>query len=103
MEFSLASGERIKFTFDDCVISNPEIPIDQIGTRNKIIYPTECRQLGTTYSGQCTVTLQWYKNDIKQPAVNFDLGQIPIMVKVCFKTCEENFHIKITIILVSSM
>lgn len=92
MEFSLASGERIKLTFDDCVISNPEIPLDQIGTRNKIIYPTECRQLGTTYGGQCTVTLQWYKNDVKQPPVNFDLGQIPIMVKVIVRFSIVNLY-----------
>lgn len=82
LEFDLNNGEKISIQIEDCVITPPEVPTQMIGTATKKIYPTECRQRASTYNGVVSMTLGWSKNGDKQPSIDIDLGNIPLMVKV---------------------
>lgn len=81
-EFELQNGEKLKLVIENCSISEPRVPGIQIDVRERKIFPTECRQRASTYSGKCTLTLGWYKNDAKQASIDFEMGDIPVMVKV---------------------
>jgi DNA-directed RNA polymerase I subunit RPA2 len=81
LEFELPNGEKLFLQIEDCFISNPEVRAELIDVFNKKIYPTECRQRASTYSGMVTLSLAWTKNGQQQPSVSFDLGEIPAMVK----------------------
>lgn len=90
-EFEIQNGEKLKLVIENCSISEPTVPITHVHVRERKIFPTECRQRASTYSGKCTLSLGWYKNDIKQPSIDFEMGEIPVMVKVCKQTKSTPF------------
>lgn len=84
-EFELINGERIKIHIESCKITPPTINT-QIDVRERKVFPSEARQRSITYTGNCSMTLGWSKNDsARSGSVDFDLGPVPVMVRVsCF-------------------
>lgn len=82
-EFELTNGEKLKVIIEDISIAKPRVS-QQIDVKERRIFPAEARQRAVTYSGNCTMNLGWWKNGAKQASVEFDLGPIPLMVRVRF-------------------
>jgi DNA-directed RNA polymerase I subunit RPA2 len=80
-EFELLNGEKLKITIEECSITQPRIST-QIDVKERRMFPSESRQLATTYAGNCTMTLGWSKNGVRQPSIEFDLGPVPVMIRV---------------------
>lgn len=79
---TLPNGDKVVLWLDDVHIFKPTVPSSTIGVKTYKIYPTECRQRGTTYKGKITVRLGWSINGKEQEVFEKDLGEVPIMVKV---------------------
>ena len=82
VQFVLDSGDKIKLWIEDAKIREPRVPENTIGVKNRKIYPTECRQRGSTYKGLLIVKVVWSVNEKEQATIDKELGEIPIMVKV---------------------
>jgi DNA-directed RNA polymerase beta subunit len=82
-EFELSNGEKLKVLIEDVSIAKPRVT-QQIDVKERRIFPAEARQRAVTYSGNCTMTLGWWKSGKKQSSVEFDLGPIPLMIRVSF-------------------
>jgi DNA-directed RNA polymerase I subunit RPA2 len=80
-EFELTNGEKLKVFVEEVNITQPKVG-SQIDVKERRIFPAESRQRHVTYAGNCSMTLGWYKNGNKQPSLDFDLGQIPLMIRV---------------------
>lgn len=83
---TLPNGDKVVLWLDDVQIYKPTVPSSTIGVKNYKVYPTECRQRGATYKGKITVRLGWSINDKEQEPLEKDLGEIPIMLKVKYKS-----------------
>lgn len=79
---TLPNGENIALWIDDVCIYQPTVPSGTIGVKSLKIYPSECRQRGSTYKGKITVKLGWSIDGRPQEILEKDLGEIPIMLKV---------------------
>lgn len=67
-------------------LHNPELPpSNKFSTRNRRIYPAECRERHSTYRGKFTVRLIVRLNDGVQRELVRDLGSLPIMLGVRFQ------------------
>ncbi|XP_057326194.1 DNA-directed RNA polymerase I subunit RPA2 [Microplitis mediator] len=77
----LSNEDRIKLWIDDIEIHQPRVPQGSIGVKNQKIYPTECRQRGSTYKGKLITKVAWSVNGSQQETLEKDLGEVPIMVK----------------------
>lgn len=84
---TLPNDDKVVLWLDDVHIYKPTVPSGTIGVKNFKIYPTECRQRGTTYKGKITVRIGWSINGTEQEPLEKDLGEVPIMIKVklCYK------------------
>lgn len=82
IEFELAPDERITIYIENINISKPQVAASCITVRNKTIYPSECRQRASSYTGMCTVTVGWKVNGVPRAPVDKQMGEIPIMLKV---------------------
>lgn len=78
----LSNGDKIRLCIEECTIAPPTIPLGAIDVKERRIYPTECRQRGVSYKGMCAVRIGWDVNGLRQPSVDKDLGEVPIMMKV---------------------
>lgn len=67
-------------------IQPPSVPAFTVRVINPAIYPTECRQRGVSYTGMLNVKVEWTIDKEPQVALEMPVGQVPIMVKVCFST-----------------
>jgi DNA-directed RNA polymerase I subunit RPA2 len=81
LAFLIKDGSRIAVWIEDCKIVSPTVPLSFIHAKDKNVYPTECRQTGQTYKGQCTVTVGWSKDGVRQPSLEKDMGGVPIMLQ----------------------
>lgn len=79
---TLPNGDKIVLRIDDVHIYKPTVPSNTIGVKTYKIYPSECRERGATYKGKIVARLGWSVNGKEQQALEKDLGEIPIMVKV---------------------
>lgn len=84
VEFEITTGERIKLFIENITIVSPQVPQTAITVKTKKIYPSECRQRASTYSGNCTVTVGWSVNGMSKAPIDKNMGDIPIMLRVCF-------------------
>lgn len=82
MYLTLPNGDKVVLWLDDVHIYKPTVPSNTIGVKTHKIYPSECRQRGTTYKGKIIVRLGWSINGKEQEALEKDLGEVPIMIKV---------------------
>lgn len=80
-EFELLNGDKMKVAIEACLITPPRVST-QIDVRERRIFPSESRQSAKTYAGNCDMKLKWYKNGKRQASIDFDLGPIPVMVRV---------------------
>ncbi|XP_018361298.1 PREDICTED: DNA-directed RNA polymerase I subunit RPA2 isoform X2 [Trachymyrmex cornetzi] len=78
---TLTNGDKVVLWMDDVHIYKPTIPSSTIGVKTCKIYPTECRQRGSTYKGKIIARLGWSVNGKEQELLEKDLGEVPIMVK----------------------
>ena len=84
-EFELVNSEKIKLTIEECSITPPRVT-STIDVKERRIFPSEARQRAVTYSGNCSMTLGWFKNGARQTSIDFDLGPIPVMIRVSIST-----------------
>lgn len=82
VEFEIPGGDRIKLYIESISIASPQVPSSCITVRQKKIYPSECRQRASTYSGLCSVGVGWSVNGVPRPIVDKPMGEIPIMLRV---------------------
>lgn len=93
-EFELLNGEKLSIAIEDCSITPPRVT-SQIDVKERRIFPSEARQRAVTYTGNCTMTLGWQKNGARQPSIDFDLGPIPIMIRVSqMNSLSSKFELK---------
>lgn len=90
-EFELINGEKLKVVIEECNITLPKVS-SQIDVKERRIFPAESRQRAVTYSGNCTMVLGWYKNETRQASIDFDLGPIPVMIRVRIKIFQFIFN-----------
>lgn len=50
-----SEGNRIKIWITDCTISPPRVPIGTSGVKDPKVYPSEARQKGGSYKGECVI------------------------------------------------
>lgn len=79
---TLPNGDKVVLRLDDVHIYKPAVPSSTLGVKSYKVYPTECRQRGVTYKGKILVRLGWSVNGKEQEALEKDLGEVPIMIKV---------------------
>ncbi|XP_054290933.1 DNA-directed RNA polymerase I subunit RPA2-like isoform X2 [Macrosteles quadrilineatus] len=76
-------GEKqVKILIKTAYILPPAVPAGTAGVRSHLIYPTECRQRGSSYTGSLHVLVDWFIDGRPQPTQDYAVGQVPIMVKV---------------------
>ncbi|XP_046672556.1 DNA-directed RNA polymerase I subunit RPA2 [Homalodisca vitripennis] len=73
--------KQVKLSIKSGYLLPAAVPPGTPGVRSPIIYPTECRQRGSTYKGTFHVILDWTVDGQPQPSQDYAIGQIPIMVK----------------------
>lgn len=81
VEFDVPTGEKIKIAIEDAAFCKPSVPLEAVGVKSQIIYPTECRQRAATYKGDFKVRITVSVNG-KNMTVDRSLGSLPIMLKV---------------------
>ncbi|KAJ4447595.1 hypothetical protein ANN_09602, partial [Periplaneta americana] len=77
----LIKDDRIRLQFKSAEILPPLVQAGTIGAKIPTVFPTECRQRGSTYRGLLKCVISCEVNDIEIASQEKDLGQIPIMVK----------------------
>nr|XP_019540879.2 DNA-directed RNA polymerase I subunit RPA2 [Aedes albopictus] len=85
MEFELPNKNRVRLRISHCSIAKPTVPLNQINVKEKRIFPSECRQKNETYSGMCTIVVDWDVNGQPKPPITKDIGHLPIMLRT--KAC----------------
>lgn len=92
-EFELNNGDRLKVKVENCEISPARlntIPVTNSDKEPELrIFPAEARQRAITYTGNCIMTLAWSKNGHKNASIDFDLGPMPVMVRVSFNLADD--------------
>lgn len=64
-------------------LDKPAIPpTNKFTTRNRNIYPSECRERHATYRGKLRAKLEWKVNNGDWNESVRELGQVPIMLRV---------------------
>lgn len=59
-------------------------PSNKFSTRNREILPAECRERHVSYRGKMSVKLEYRINNGDPKEFIREVGQIPIMLKVCY-------------------
>ncbi|XP_065839884.1 DNA-directed RNA polymerase I subunit RPA2-like isoform X2 [Oscarella lobularis] len=77
--FKDSKGRKIELSIEDASIGYPSS--ETSSTSSSAIYPSECRQKGTTYRGSLDVTLGLKVNGSVMGRITKSIGQIPVMVK----------------------
>ncbi|ERL88468.1 hypothetical protein D910_05854 [Dendroctonus ponderosae] len=77
----LVNDRQVKLIITGFSLAQPQVPYGTIGVRNNLIFPTECRQRKSTYSGKFLVNVEWYVDGQIQQPFTKDLGNIPIMIR----------------------
>ncbi|XP_063964205.1 DNA-directed RNA polymerase I subunit RPA2-like [Lytechinus pictus] len=84
----LLDDERISLSYEDAFIGVPTIARGNLFASTLKVYPSECRQRGTTYQAPLQARVLWQRSNGDSGSVMRPLGQIPILVKC--KNC--NLH-----------
>ena len=58
------------------------MPDGSFALKTQKIFPCECRQRASTYSGNLFGKIIWSVNGVNQHPIEKDFGKIPIMIKV---------------------
>eukprot|EP01135_Chromosphaera_perkinsii_P009911 Nk52_evm4s1967 gene=Nk52_evmTU4s1967 len=76
-----ANGNILTYWLGDVQVGVPMLPDKEQRSRNRFIFPSECRERGITYKAKLQVKLLWSVNDGEPMEMNRVIGQIPIMVR----------------------
>jgi len=80
-EFLLPDGRRVSLSFTDASIGMPTVP-DGCFARTLKVYPSECRERGSSYTAQLQVSCKYTVNNGENSGVVLkSIGEVPIMVK----------------------
>lgn len=73
---------RLSVRIREIFVEKPQIPAsNKVSTRNREVFPAECRQRGATYRGRMRAKLEYQINDESWNEVVRDVGQMPIMLR----------------------
>ncbi|XP_039252285.2 DNA-directed RNA polymerase I subunit RPA2-like [Styela clava] len=78
---ALVQNRRFSVQFVDATIEKPRVDEGFRNCRTLAVYPSECRQRGSTYHAKLHATFSYSIDGIKQANIPVMLGVIPIMVK----------------------
>lgn len=78
---TLPEEQNVSIRISNLRLFTPRMPDGSNAVLTQKIYPTECRQRASTYSGHLYGRIEWSINDIEQPSIEKDFGEIPIVVK----------------------
>jgi len=67
---------------------------NKFSTTNRQIYPAECRERHSTYRGAFRIRLEVRVNDGPWKEMVRDMGQLPIMLKVCLWLRRPNSNVR---------
>jgi DNA-directed RNA polymerase I subunit RPA2 len=81
VEFSLKNGSKVSYKIIDVQILQPKLSESALSTKDKKLYPKECRQRHTTYSGKIYITIEYAHDSKVIDRYERLVGQVPIMVK----------------------
>lgn len=82
-----SSGRNVlKIRFKDVNLLKAQVPPSNKGAKRREIFPAECRERHVTYRGRLTALLEYQINDGDPVEFARELGQVPIMLKVCRRT-----------------
>lgn len=73
---------KLHLRLTDVTLETPRLPdSNKFSTRNREIYPAECRERHSSYRGTLRGKLQWKVNNNEWQQSTRNLGQIPIMLR----------------------
>ena len=73
---------RLHLRINSVHLDTPELPAsNKFSTRNRLIYPSECRERHATYRGRLRARLGFSVNDGEWHETTHDLGGLPIMLR----------------------
>lgn len=81
IEFKLKNNSKVSYKIIDCKIIPPRISELNLTAKDKKLYPNECRQRHTTYSGKIYTTIEYLHDGQVVDRYERLVGQVPIMVK----------------------
>lgn len=78
-----ASRNKLSIRYKSVTLSKSQVPPSNKFAKRREIFPAECRERHVTYRGKLTATFEYRINDGEPREFVRELGQMPIMVKVC--------------------
>ncbi|ETN39513.1 uncharacterized protein HMPREF1541_05739 [Cyphellophora europaea CBS 101466] len=73
---------RLDLRIADVSLESPRLPdSNKFSTKNREIYPSECRERHSSYRGTLRAKLQWRINNDEWQESTRNLGQMPVMVR----------------------
>lgn len=78
--YYLPTGQKLKVCVSNYKIYKPQVD-SACYVRDKNLYPTECRQRATSYTGKLNLEFLWHLDDICMGSIEEQIGSVPIMVK----------------------
>ena len=83
-----AGKNKLSIKIKEVFVEKSQLPAsNKHSTRNREIYPAECRERHVTYRGKMSVRLEYRVNGGDPVEFIRDLGSMPLMLKVCSVTC----------------
>ena len=74
---------KLSIRIASCFLHKPELPpSNKFITKNRLIFPAECRERHSTYRGKFSARLEVKVNDGNWREIVRDLGSLPIMLSV---------------------
>ncbi|KAK9507538.1 hypothetical protein O3M35_007371 [Rhynocoris fuscipes] len=70
-----------KLSVSEICLLPPTVPSNMVGVRTVEVWPTECRQRASSYSGRLIVKLHWEVDGKQQVPILKEMGNIPVMLK----------------------
>lgn len=78
---------RLTIRYKGVSLQKSQLPPSNKYARNREILPSECRERHCTYRGRLSATFEYRINGGDAKEFTRELGQVPIMVKVCALVC----------------
>jgi DNA-directed RNA polymerase I subunit RPA2 len=84
-----ATKNRLQVRIKEILVEKSILPAsNKFSTKNREILPSECRERHVTYRGKMLAKLEWRVNNADWKDCNRDIGQLPLMLKVCYVPIE---------------
>ena len=89
-----AGKNKLTIRYKNVTLSKSQVPVTNKYAKRREIFPAECRERHVSYRGKLTATLEYRINDGEPREFVRELGQVPIMVKVCYHRLSFRDEIK---------